>query len=56
MPHHFVSEGYQPVVEIPVAQPVTSVPPPVVHASPYLEEIVFHADQSEIVCVYERMD
>lgn len=32
-----------------------SVPPPVVHASPYMEEPIFHDDQSESVGVYERM-
>lgn len=30
--------------------------PPVVHVVPYGEEHVFHADQIEIVGVYERMD
>lgn len=33
-----------------------SIPPPMVHASPYVEEPIFHADQSESVGVYERMD
>lgn len=33
-----------------------SVPPPVVHVIPYVEELVFHAYQSESVGVYERMD
>lgn len=46
----------QPVVEIPIAKPVMSIPPLVVHVAPYVEEPVFHADQSEIVGVYERMD
>lgn len=54
MPPNFLREGYQP--EVPVAQPVMSVPPPVVHVVPYVEEPVFHADQSENVGGYKRMD
>lgn len=56
MPPNFVPEGYQPAIEVPMDQPVMSVPPPVVHDVPYVKEPVFHADQSEIVGVYERMD
>lgn len=56
MPHHFVPEGYQLVVEVPMAQPVMSVPPPVVHVAPYVEEAISHYGQSETVGVYERMD
>ena len=33
-----------------------SVPPLVVHVVPYVEEPVFHADQSETVGFYERID
>lgn len=33
-----------------------SVPPLMVHATPYVEELIFHVDQSESVGVYERMD
>ena len=33
-----------------------SVPSLVVHDTPYVEELVFHADHSESVGVYERMD
>lgn len=54
MPPNFVPEGYQP--KTPVAQPVMSVPPPMVHTIPYIEEPVFHTDQSKTVGVYERMD
>ena len=54
MPPNFVPKGYQP--EVPVAQPVMSVPPPMVHVVPYVKEPVFHPDQSETVGVYERMD
>lgn len=32
------------------------VPALVVHVVPYVEELVFHADQSEIIGVYELMD
>ncbi|XP_050908568.1 uncharacterized protein LOC127122242 [Lathyrus oleraceus] len=49
MPHHIVPKGYQPDVEVPVAQPVMSVPPLVVHVAPYMEEPAFRADQSENV-------
>lgn len=30
-----------------------SVPPPVVHVVPYVEEPVFHSDQSETIGAYE---
>lgn len=56
IPPYFVPEGYQPVVEVPMAQPVMFVSPPVVHVAPYVEELVFYADQSETVGVYKRMD
>ena len=56
MPPNFEPEGYKPTIEVPVAQPVMFVPPPVVHATLYVEELVFHADPSENVSVYERMD
>lgn len=56
MPHNFVPEEYQPAVEVLMAQPVISVPPLVVHDVSYVEELVFHADQREVVGVYERMD
>lgn len=56
MPPHFVPKGYQSVVDVPVSQPIMFVPPPVVHAAPYMEEPIFHADQSETVGVYEIMD
>ncbi|XP_050909228.1 uncharacterized protein LOC127123004 [Lathyrus oleraceus] len=39
-----------------MAQSVMSVPPPVVHVAPYVKEPIFHADQSETVGVYERMN
>lgn len=39
-----------------MAQPVMLVSPPVVHVVPYIEEPIFHADQSETVGVYEMMD
>ena len=44
MPSNFVPEWYQPIVEVPMAQPVMSIPPPVVHAAPFVEEPIFHAD------------
>lgn len=56
MPIHFMPKGYQPAIEVTTAQPVMSVPPLVVHVAPYMGESVFHADQSETVGVYERMD
>ncbi|XP_050895263.1 uncharacterized protein LOC127101873 [Lathyrus oleraceus] len=56
MPHNFMPEGYQPAVEVPMAQPVMSIPPLVVHGAPYVKEPIFHVDQSETVGVYERMD
>lgn len=51
-----MQEGYQPVVEVPIAQPVMYVPPLMVHDTPYMEETIFHVDQSESVGAYERMD
>lgn len=36
MPLNFVPGGYQPAVEIPVAQPIMYVSPLVVHATPYV--------------------
>lgn len=56
MPPNFVLKGYQSVVEVPMAQPIMLVPPPMVHVVPYVKELVFHADQSETVGVYERID
>lgn len=56
MPPHFVPEGYQPTINIPIAQPVMCLPPPMVHAAPCVEEPIFHADQSQTVGVYEMMD
>ncbi|XP_050902019.1 uncharacterized protein LOC127109679 [Lathyrus oleraceus] len=46
---------YQPAVEVPVAQPVMSIPPPMVHVTPYVEEPIFHVDQSETFdsCCFE---
>ncbi|XP_050896210.1 uncharacterized protein LOC127102938 [Lathyrus oleraceus] len=56
MPHNFVPEGYQLDVEVPMDQPVIFIPPLVVHDTPYVKEPIFHADQSETVGVYERMN
>lgn len=56
MPPHFVLEGYQPAIEVPVAHPIMYVPSPMVNATPYAEEPVFHGDQSESVGVFDRMD
>lgn len=56
MPPSFVLEGYQSGVEVPMTQPIMSVPSIVVHAAPYFEEPIFHADQSETLGVYESMD
>lgn len=53
---HFVPEGYQSAVVVTMAQRVMSVSPPMVHAAHYVEEHVFHAEQSETLGVYERMD
>lgn len=53
---NFVPEGYQQAVEVPISQRVMSVPPLMVHAAPYMEEPIFHADQSENVGLSERMD
>lgn len=54
MTPNFVHEGYQP--EVPVTQSVMSIPPPMVNDVLYVEEPIFHADQSETVGIYERMD
>lgn len=52
MTSNFVSEGYKPTMEFSMAQPAMFVPPRVVHVAPYVEEPIFHADQSETVGVY----
>lgn len=56
MPYKFVLEGYQPAVEVHMAQPMMAVPPLVVHTIPYVEEPIFHTDQSGTIGVYEIMD
>ncbi|XP_050898654.1 uncharacterized protein LOC127105502 [Lathyrus oleraceus] len=50
-------EGYRPQnVEAPVVTVVMSVPPPVVHTTPYNEENIFHVAPSEVVGVDERLE
>lgn len=44
MPPNFVPDGYQPAFEVHMAQLIMSVPPPVVHVVPYVEEPVFHVE------------
>lgn len=56
MLHSFAPKGYQPTIKVLISQPIMSILPPVVHATPYVEETIFHVDQSESVGVYERMD
>ena len=49
MPLNFVPEGYQPVIEVRMDQPVMLLPPPVVHAAPYVEEPVFMLTREKLL-------
>ncbi|KAI5390428.1 hypothetical protein KIW84_075664 [Lathyrus oleraceus] len=57
MPPNFMPEGFAPTfASIPTSSPVMSVPPPVVHTLPRLEDTIYHSEPSEGPDVYEKMD
>ena len=57
MPPNFVPEGFAPTLaSLPASSPVLSVPPPVVHTLPRVEETIYHSEPSEGPDVYEKMD
>ncbi|XP_050914788.1 uncharacterized protein LOC127129693 [Lathyrus oleraceus] len=57
IPHGYMPTGYRPEnVEAPVVTAVMSVPPHVVHTTPYNEENIFDAAPSEVVGVDERLE
>ncbi|KAI5425163.1 hypothetical protein KIW84_031099 [Lathyrus oleraceus] len=57
MPSNFVPEGFAPTFAfMPVSSPVMSVPPPVVHTLPRVEDTIYHSEPSEGPNVYEKMD
>lgn len=56
MPPNFMSEGYHPqVTQAPVAIAIMSMPPPVVYATPYQEDHIYHTAPSENVGVDEKL-
>ncbi|KAI5405134.1 hypothetical protein KIW84_052060, partial [Lathyrus oleraceus] len=57
MPPNFVSEGFAPTfASMPTSSPVMSVPPPIVHTLPRVEDTIYHSEPSEGPDVYEKMD
>lgn len=58
MPLNFTPEGYQPATQptTSVSTPVMSVPTPVVHIVPYINEPTFRAEAYEGLGVCERLD
>jgi hypothetical protein len=54
---HFMLEGFAPTfASMPASSPVMSVPPPVVHTLPRVEDTIYHSEPSEGSDVYEKMD
>jgi hypothetical protein len=57
MPPNFVPEGFAPTfASMLTSSPVMSVPPPVVHTLPRVEDTIYHSEPSEGPDVYEKMD
>ena len=57
MSSNFMLEGYAPTfVSLPTSGPVMSVPPPVVHTLPHVEDTIYHFEPYEGPDVYEKMD
>ena len=57
IPPNYTLEGYRPQVpKAPIVPTVMSVPPPMIHTTPYHEEPVFHATPSESMGVYDKID
>jgi hypothetical protein len=54
---NFMPEGFAPTfASMPASSPVMSVPPPVVHTIPRVEDTIYHFDPSEGPDVYKKMD
>ncbi|KAI5434012.1 hypothetical protein KIW84_021028 [Lathyrus oleraceus] len=57
MPPNFVPEGFAPTfASMPSSSPVMSVPPPVMHTLPRVEDTIYHFEPSKGPDVYENMD
>ena len=57
MPPKFILEGYAPIfVSLSASGPVVSVPPPVVHTLPRVEDTIYHSELSEGSDVYKKMN
>ncbi|KAI5400278.1 hypothetical protein KIW84_065262 [Lathyrus oleraceus] len=57
IPPNFVPEGFAPTfASMPASNPIMSVPPPVVHTLPRVEDTIYHSEPSEGPDVYEKMD
>ncbi|XP_050919864.1 uncharacterized protein LOC127137447 [Lathyrus oleraceus] len=57
MPPNFMPEGYAPTFATMLTSiSVMSVPPPVMHTLPRVEETIYHFEPSEGPDVYEKMD
>ncbi|KAI5396217.1 hypothetical protein KIW84_062430 [Lathyrus oleraceus] len=57
MPPNFVPEGFaHTFASMPASSPVMSVPPPIVHTLPRVEDTIYHSEPSEGPDVYEKMD
>ncbi|KAI5431680.1 hypothetical protein KIW84_035733 [Lathyrus oleraceus] len=57
MPSNFVPEGFAPTfASMPASSPVMSVPPPIVHTLPRVEDTIYHSEPSEGPDIYEKMD
>ncbi|XP_050889596.1 uncharacterized protein LOC127094866 [Lathyrus oleraceus] len=57
IPPNYVLEGYHTkVLKASVMPVVMSVPPPVIHTTPYHKEPIFHATPSDNMGAYEKMD
>ena len=56
MPPNFVPEGYAPTFSsLPASNLVLSVPPPIVHTLPRVEETIYHSEPSEGPNFYEKI-
>ncbi|KAI5424556.1 hypothetical protein KIW84_030655 [Lathyrus oleraceus] len=57
MPANFMPEGFAPTLaSLPASSPVMSVPPPVVHMLPRVEDTIYHSEPSDGPDVYEKMN
>jgi hypothetical protein len=57
IPSNFMPEGFAPTfASMSASSPVMSVPPPVVHTLPRVEDTIYHSEPYEGLNVYEKMD